>query len=613
MNGARWLRAWSVLVVVASSTAIPIALAPAAVAAPGDSSAVGFDANFSGTLAGGTPISLIQQVGATSAPPGGSADLSGDGTAINLTLGPPINQDVRVAEASTISTRSASDSGASTASASAAGIQISTPAGLLAIDGVSSSASCPVGGQPTATATGPTGVTLNDEPVTLDPSGVTRIQYNGPVPPGTATITLTVAPPKIDGTTATATGLLYSLVEDLTDLVSASGTLAIARSTCEAPAPTLTTSGVLREAATGAPLRGCVLLDSTAQPGRHELVWTNGDGSWQYTGNLPGPFALAFFTAANGDCNQSILNSPVPSWYENQPLSGNTVADLTPPRGITDVPPGTTGIVACLGATALPTGPCVEPTVRLSGRALRPDPAGGAAVGVPQACVILLRDAPPDTEPVVGFAIADDQGNWQVTGLPLATPLVVAVIPPFTGPDGPCSSDGPPPAPPAGSLQPEFYRNAWIDLTDPDLPVAPYTWATAHGANPVTGSATGLDVCLTTDPGTLVPRPGCNPTPTSSATAVPTATTVPTATSVVTSSATMTITAQPSTVVSRTTATVAAVAIGAATGSGSGHPDLAATGGPWIALSAAGVTMIVSGLLMVRLARRRAGTPRRAD
>jgi len=169
VNGARWLRAWSVLVVVASSTAIPIALAPAAVAAPGDSSAVGFDANFSGTLAGGTPISLIQQVGATSAPPGGSADLSG--AAINLTLGPPINQDVRVAEASTISTRSASDSGASTASASAAGIQISTPAGLLAIDGVSTSASCPVGGQPTPTATGPTGVTLNDEPVTLDPRG----------------------------------------------------------------------------------------------------------------------------------------------------------------------------------------------------------------------------------------------------------------------------------------------------------------------------------------------------------------------------------------------------------------------------------------------------------
>lgn len=592
----------SALVVVALSTIVPIGFASVAAAAPGDSSAVGFDANFTGTLAGGGPISLNEQRGATSAPPGGTVDLTGDETAIGLTLGPPINQDVQVAAASAISTSSAGSAARADAKASATDITITTPAGPLVIDGVSSSVSCPVNGTPTGTSTGPTTVTLNGDPVTLDPSGVTVIQYTGPIPPGTATITLTLAPPTIVGNTATVTGLQYSLEENLTDLVEAKGTLAIARSQCEAPAPppTLTTSGVLWDAATGAPLRGCVLLDSTSEAGRTQLVWTNGDGSWQYTGDLPGPFAAAFFTAANGDCNQSILNSPVPSWYENQPLSGNAVNDLTPPNGITQVAAGTTGIVACLGATALPTGPCVEPTVLMSGRAITPNPGGGPPTGVPKACVIVLRDVPSKTDPAVGFAIADDQGNWQVARLPLDTPLVVAVIPPFAGPDGPCSSDGAPAAPPEGSLQPEFYRNTWIDLTDQSLLTDPYTWAIKHGANPVTGSATGLDVCLTNDSGSAATRAGCEPAPTTSSSAPATSS----------SPSTGTATTASTTTGSTRTVVVNVVAVGVSTTSTAAGQELAATGGPWSTWTGAGLTMIIAGFLMMRFARRRVGAHR---
>ncbi len=595
VNDTKWLRAAVVVAVVASSVALPVLVSPTALAAPGDAGAVGFDADFHGTMAGGDPIELVTQRGSTSAPPASSQTLTGDDTAIDITLGAPLNQDVRVAVASGISSSSTSSAGSALAKASATDITISTPLGPLVITGeVSSSVSCQYNQQPTAGPNAVPTATLNGAPVTFDDNGVATIKLDNPI--GTATITLTVAQPVIDATTATSTGLLYSLDENLTDLLSASGTLAIARSTCQTPQPpTVTTSGVLRAAATGAPLRGCVLVDSTSAPGNSQLVWTNGDGSWQYTGNLPGPLALAFFTAANQDCNQTILNSPVPSWYQNQPLSGSTARDLKPPDGITEVDAGSTGIVACLGATALPTGPCAQPTVVLSGRAITPDPGGGTPAGVPQACVIVLRNAPADSDPVVGFGLADDQGAWQVTGLPQDTPMVVAVIPPFIGPDGPCSSDGPPPAPPKGSLQPEFYRDTWIDLTDRNLFADPYGWAVAHGADLVTGSAAGLDVCLTTDFGSDVTRAGCDPAP-------PTSSSVPT-----TSSAPTTVTETVATSVDSTrTVAVNVVAVGVATTTtyAGGDAQLAATGGPWTSWMWLGLAMVVLGFGLVGLSRR---------
>ena len=106
-------------------------------------------------LAGGGPISLNEQRGATSAPPGGTVDLTGDQTAIGLALGPPINQDVRVAAASAISTSAAGSAARADAKASATDITITTPAGPLVIDGVSSSVSCPVTARRPAHRPGP--------------------------------------------------------------------------------------------------------------------------------------------------------------------------------------------------------------------------------------------------------------------------------------------------------------------------------------------------------------------------------------------------------------------------------------------------------------------------
>ena len=92
------------------------------------------------------------------------------------------------------------------------------------------------------------------------------------------------------------------------------------------------------------------------------------------------------------------------------------------------------------------------------------------------------------------------------------------------------SSRGPPPSPGPGELQPEFYRNLWADFDQsPDNPLFadPYGWATERGATTVTNSTSGITICLTTDPGTVVPRPSCDPstpTPTPSAGVGPEAT-----------------------------------------------------------------------------------------
>ena len=123
------------------------------------------------------------------------------------------------------------------------------------------------------------------------------------------------------------------------------------------PVPaTTTTSGVLLDATTGVAIpNSCVVFSPAAFPGRTNYDSVGGDGTWSFTTAESGPFNLAFYTTANGDCSQPILPTPVPSWYINQPLSGTDEHVITPPPGATTVDAGTSGIVACLGATALPT------------------------------------------------------------------------------------------------------------------------------------------------------------------------------------------------------------------------------------------------------------------
>jgi hypothetical protein len=274
------------------------------------------------------------------------------------------------------------------------------------------------------------------------------------------------------------------------------------------PVPvTTTTSGVLRDATTGTAIpNSCVVFSPAAFPGQTNYDSVAGDGTWSFTTSESGPFNLAFYTTTNGDCSQPILPTPVPSWYINQPLSGTDENVITPPKGATTVDAGTSGIVACLGETALPTAACAVPSAVLSGHVDTTGPVPLANV-----CVFALDTSGNG----VALAMTDAQGNWSISGLPAAFNVVVAFIPFFGGTGNPCgqnsSSGGGPPVPPAGALQPVFYGNIWINLADPALQNNPYTWAVAHGAIALSAPTANVDACITNAAGTVVPRPSCTP------------------------------------------------------------------------------------------------------
>jgi hypothetical protein len=142
-------------------------------------------------------------------------------------------------------------------------------------------------------------------------------------------------------------------------------------------------------------------------------------------------------------------------------------------------------------------------TTSLSGRAVT---EGGAPV--PGACVFVI------SSPLFIFpTIADSAGNWSISSLPDDYEYVVGVIPGFDIGDGPCVTDnGPPPVPGPGELQPVFHDDVWIDLADPQLTGGqgdPFQFAVAAGATVLTGSASGLEACLTTAPLEADPRPAC--------------------------------------------------------------------------------------------------------
>ena len=294
------------------------------------------------------------------------------------------------------------------------------------------------------------------------------------------------------------------------------------------PVPvTTTTSGVLRDATTGAPIpNSCVVFSPAAFPGQTNFNNVGINGQWSFTTAESGPFNLAFYTTANGDCSQPILPTPVPSWYINQPLSGTDEHVITPPPGATTVDAGTSGIVACLGATALPTAACVVPPVVLSGHVDTTGPVPLANV-----CVFVLGSDRNGT----AQTMTDAQGNWSISGLPAGFNVVVGFVPFFNGTGGPCQNDGPPPVPQAGQLQPVFYSNIWANLADPNLLNDPYTWAVDHGATVLSAPTANVDACITNAAGTVVPRPSCTPSVPAVVATSPTtpAATVPSAVSVV--------------------------------------------------------------------------------
>ena len=168
---------------------------------------------------------------------------------------------------------------------------------------------------------------------------------------------------------------------------------------------TTTTSGVLRAADTGDAIpNSCVVFSPVSSPGMTNYDSVGGDGTWSFTTGEQGPFNLAFYTTATGDCSQPILPKPVPSWYINQPLTGTDEHIITPPLGASAVSGGTTGIVACLGMTALPTAACAVPRPELSGTVVTTNDAP-----VSDVCVLALTH-----DGATAVTLTDAAGHWSL-------------------------------------------------------------------------------------------------------------------------------------------------------------------------------------------------------
>jgi hypothetical protein len=213
------------------------------------------------------------------------------------------------------------------------------------------------------------------------------------------------------------------------------------------------------------------------------------------------------------------------SWYRGQPFTGTDPNTALPPAGADLVTAGSS-ITACLATqNALPTA-CATPDATVSGRVVGFGPAS-----IFQACIVALGP----NGILAGPAVSDADGRWTLTGLPINYDFIVGVIPPFQTGRGPCELDGPPPVPAPGALQPEFYDNTWVDLSDQSLLQDPFGWATdpnsPHPAVTLRNSRTGIDVCLTTETGRDTERGTCDPgTPTPTSTPTPTPTVTPTST-----------------------------------------------------------------------------------
>ena len=225
------LVSWLSIAIVAT---VVLCVSPStAMAAPGDASAVGFVADLNVEVAAGPTVAIDDRVGQVTAPPDDSASLTDAQTIISADLGPLGVQ--TIAQAASIQTTATSGPSGSAATAQVTEAEISTAGGILAIDAVASEVSCPVGGPATADVTPPATVTMNGVTVVLDADGETVITFDpgqGPV-----TLTLTIDEQTTTSDTAAATAFVFGLEQDFAGVVTASGTLTLAQTSCEAPAP----------------------------------------------------------------------------------------------------------------------------------------------------------------------------------------------------------------------------------------------------------------------------------------------------------------------------------------------------------------------------------------
>ncbi len=90
---------------------------------------------------------------------------------------------------------------------------------------------------------------------------------------------------------------------------------------------------------------------------RRDFTNVDGDGTWSIqTDDQQGQVNLAFYVVANFNCSDPVVSSNyLPSWYQNRPFIGSAITTAVPPQGAIAVPPGSSGIVACLAPGQLPT------------------------------------------------------------------------------------------------------------------------------------------------------------------------------------------------------------------------------------------------------------------
>jgi hypothetical protein len=215
-----------------------------------------------------------------------------------------------------------------------------------------------------------------------------------------------------------------------------------------------TTSGGLRDANTGAPIRNsCVAWRSRSRsvtfPGSQGTTRVDDRGSWSFKSEDPGPFFVAFYVT-DGDCSQGAVltgsENYRAAWYRGHPFIG-TNPNADPPAEADPVAAGSSDIIACLAKQNVLATECATPNTTVSGRVVSFGPRP-----VLQACIAALGADSND----LGVTMSDADGRWTLTGLPINYDFVVLVLPRFRSSRGPCDSDGPPPVPPPGGLQPEF-------------------------------------------------------------------------------------------------------------------------------------------------------------
>jgi hypothetical protein len=314
----------------------------------------------------------VSQGAVTSAGPT-HAELLGANAAVNAALG-TLGTGALVNAASLTTDATLTEDGAQ-ASSQVLGASVGLPgagflagAPLLAVDSLSTTVSCPAGGTPTATSTGPAQLTVLGQPVTLV-NGHAQVS----VLAGTGTVTLDLGQKVTTGTTAAASALLLTVDLDVLGLAHTTGTVTLAAAACSAP-PAVAPTATGLSPATGTVLGGDTVTVTGAHfvPGATTVslggntvaagaVTVNTQGtsaSFATPAHSAGATTLTLTTAGGtvtvGTFTYAPASTPQVTVTGFSPPSGPTAGGQTVTVTGTGFVPGATTVT--LGGTVLPAG-----------------------------------------------------------------------------------------------------------------------------------------------------------------------------------------------------------------------------------------------------------------